>query len=224
MCESPYSLEWQRNKTHCPNLVEERPLLFPSSSNLPTKGSQVRIRWGPTGNYIRTWPSLVEMYNEWYNEYVINTYNISRLIIRFEDLLFHTEEVIDTIRKCVGATWVNTTNQTSVKTIQLKNGTIIQEHISQEQPIFQYPISPAKTHPYFTRYKPPSSLISAIIKYGQDTSTSTTTATTTLPNQEHHRSQRLGNMSPDDIEYAMQNLDPKLLQQFHYKIDPLNGV
>jgi hypothetical protein len=202
MCGSPYSLEWQRNRSHCPNLVEEKPLIFPSSSHLPTEGSQVRIRWGPSGNYIRTWPSLVEMYNEWYTEYVENTANVSRIIVRFEDLLFHTEYVVNAIRECVGATWVHTTNVTNNHTNMAEDtdGTLQPE----QQPIFQYAALPAKTHPYFAKYKPPTSLISAMIKYGQD------------PTGRH----RMGNMSPDDARYATSQFNPELLRTFHYQINP----
>jgi hypothetical protein len=191
MCGSPYSLQWQRNRSHCPNLVEEHPLIFPSASQLGTRGSQVRIRWGPSGVFVRTWASLVEMYNEWYMEYVENKVGISRLVVRFEDLLFHTEDVINEVRKCVGATWIHTTNVTEKDT-------------SEEKPLFQYAALPAKTHPYFAKYKPPSSLVSAMIKNGQDLS----------------GTQRVGNMSPADIEYAVSQLNPHLLSMFHYQIDP----
>ena len=209
MCGSPYSLEWQRNATHCPNLVNvdhwnDRSKLSAFSNNnndKPTQGSQVRIRWGPTGNYIRSWPSLVEMYNEWYNEYVVNTQNISRIMIRFEDLLFHTEHVIDAIRECAGAKWIHTTNVTT--NIQHENGTVTVA--VEERPVFQYTVSPAKSHPYFIQYKPPSSYISALIKYGQD---------------DINGRNRYGSMSRADIEYAQTHLDPELLKLFHYQINP----
>ena len=197
MCGSPYSLEWQRNRSHCPNLVEDRPLVFPSSARLRTKGSQVRIRWGPSGIFVRTWASLVEMYNEWYMEYVENKVGISRLVVRFEDLLFHTEDVINQIRQCVGASWIHTTNATS------EGG----NDSAEVQPVFQYAVIPAKTHPYFAKFKPPSSLISAIIKNGQDPS----------------GKQRIGSMSPADVQYAVSQFRPDLLRLFHYQLDPTNG-
>ena len=176
----------------------------PLNSNAPTEGSQVRIRWGPTGNYIRTWPSLVEMYNDWYNEYVVNAQNISRIIIRFEDLLFHTEYVINAIRECVDAKWIHTTNVTSTTNDENGHETVVVE----ERPIFQYAVSPAKTHPYFSKYKPPSSYVSALIKYGQD---------------DIEGRNRYGSMTPADIEYAQTHLNPELLRLFHYQINPSGG-
>jgi hypothetical protein len=193
MCGSPYSLQWQRNRSHCPNLVEEHLLIFPSASRLGTKGSQVRITWGRAGIFARTWASLVEMYNEWYMEYVENKIGVSRLVVRFEDLLFHTEYVVNEIRKCVGATWIHIANVTENDTFEAK-------------PLFQYAALPAKTHPYFAKYKPPSSLISAMIKNGQDPS----------------GKQRVGNMSPDDVEYAVSQFNEDLLRMFHYQIDPFS--
>ena len=204
MCGSPYSLEWQRNTTHCPNLVSVDRLNVLNQNDMPTRGSQVRIRWGPTGNYIRTWPSLVEMYNEWYNEYVVNAQNISRIIIRFEDLLYHTEYIINAIRECAGAEWVHTTNVTSTIRDEYGHERVVVE----ERPVFQYTVSPAKTHPYFAKYKPPSSYLSALIKYGQE---------------DADGRNRYGSMSPADIEYARTHLNPELLRLFHYQINPSSG-
>jgi hypothetical protein len=108
----------------------------------------------------------------WYREYYES--NMPRIIIRFEDLLFHTEKVIDSIRDCVGAQWKSET--------------------------FQWQAAPAKTHPYFAKFKPPSSLISAIIKYGTSRG-------------------RLGNMNKDDHMYARQIIDANMIHNFHYR-DP----
>lgn len=172
MCVSPYTLNWAKSDTHCPNLVE------PETANLAKpKGVPVKIRWGV--DFARTWPSLAHMWSVWYREYVDDA-DLPRIMVRFEDLLFHTEVVIDAIRQCVGATWVD-----------------------EEQ--FHYSAAPAKTHPYFSKFKAPSSLISAMIKYGQD---------------DDSGSARTGSMTEADLKYAENSLDTDLMDLFHYQRRP----
>ena len=162
MCESPYTMEWNKSKTHCPNLVE-------NNASTP-----IRVTWK---QYVRTWPSMAELWSSWYREYYDHP-DMPRLLIRFEDLLFHTEAVLDQIRECVGAEW---------------------QHDS-----FQYQTAPAKTHPYFARYKPPSSLISAMIKYGWN-----------------NRPRRVGTMTDTDLAYAHRTIDAELAEQiFRYAPAP----
>jgi hypothetical protein len=43
-----------------------------------------------------------KVYNDWYNQYLLDA-QYPRLIVRFEDLLLHTRQVVDTIATCVGA-------------------------------------------------------------------------------------------------------------------------
>jgi hypothetical protein len=171
MCESPYTLEWNKSKSHCPTLIEEATGVQQEPSGFP-----VRIRWGR--DFIRKWPSLAHLWSDWYREYV-DAKDLPRIMVRFEDLLFHTEAVVEEIRDCVGATWID-----------------------EEQ--FHYAAAPAKTHPYFARYKAPSSLVSAMIKYGQDDSGSS----------------RTGSMTAADLEYAAESLDADLVKQFHYQQRP----
>lgn len=165
MCESPYTLEWNKSDSHCPNLVEKG-----------LSGVPVTIRWST--NFVRKWPSLAHLWSSWYREY-IDADDMPRIVVRFEDLLFHTEAVVEEIRDCVGASYVD------------------KEH-------FHYAAAPAKTHPYFSKYKAPSSLISAMIKYGQD----------------DNGSSRTGNMNEADLAYASKNLDADLIQQFQYQRQP----
>lgn len=172
MCESPYTLEWNKSKLHCPNLVEP----VNASVRQEPKGVPVRIRWGK--DFIRTWPSLAHLWSAWYREYV-DADDMPRILVRFEDLLFHTEAVVEEIRECVGATWI-------------------------DEGQFRYAAEPAKTHPYFARYKAPSSLVSAMIKYGQDDSGSA----------------RRGSMTEADLKFAAGGLDADLIEQFHYQKRP----
>jgi hypothetical protein len=175
MCESPYTLEWNKSKTHCPNLIEtSMEEVGEGGNSVEAVGVPVRLRWGL---FIRAWPSLAHLWSTWYREYVET--DIPRLIIRFEDLLFHTEAIVDRIRECAGAQWKN-------------GGTFI------------YQTAPAKTHPYFSRFKAPSSLISAMIKYGQDSK----------------GQRRTHSMTKDDMAYAERFLDKELLDMFHYQKYP----
>lgn len=85
-------MQWKHNSGHCPNLISE----FDGKSNV-----KVRVQWGT--KYRRYWASLAHVWSEWYLEYYEAQF--PRLIIRFEDLLFHTPKVLDEIRQCAGAEW-----------------------------------------------------------------------------------------------------------------------
>lgn len=113
---------------------------------------------------------MAHLWSSWYREYYES--NMPRIFIRYEDLLFHTETVVDSIRQCVGAEWKSDT--------------------------FQWQAAPAKTHPYFAKFKAPSSLVSAIIKYGSEEG-------------------RWGTMNQDDREFARHNIDDYLVRKFHYQ-------
>ena len=128
MCDSPYTMEWNRTD-HCPNLREA-----------------VSITWNvkqydPHPQYhSRTWSSLANEWSEWYREYY--DADFPRLMIRFEDLVFRTPQVLDVIRACVEAEW------------------------KEKQVVFV--TQPVKTTQYFERFKAQSGMVSAMIRYGQD--------------------------------------------------------
>ena len=174
MCTSPYTMEWNKSATHCPNLVEGTPAILSDGRPLfdnTTQTTPVRVRW--TKDHIRKWPSMAHLWSTWYREYVDDA-DLPRLVIRFEDMLFHTVQVMDEIRTCLGAAWKH------------------------EEFVFQ--AAPAKTHPYFAKFKnAPSSLVSAMIKYGWD-----------------NRQRRVGSMTEYDQKFAHEVLDAGLLEQFHY--------
>ena len=118
MCESPYLLNWEHSHSafkgrHCPNLVTDKN---------HSQGVPANVLWGTTWN--RTWESLASVWTEWYREYY--DADFPRLMIRFEDLLFHTPEVLDQIRECAGAEW--------------------------KESHFVFSTSPSKTTEYFSTY------------------------------------------------------------------------
>lgn len=185
MCESPYTLNWKKSKTHCPTLVAD------NSTSVP-----VKITWS---KFVRHWPSLAHVWSSWYREYLDgprehrrgsnnSTTPMFRLIIRYEDLLLRPQYIVDQIRACVGAEWRHNTTTTTNST-----------------PSFVWQAAPAKTHPYFSKYKAPSSMVSALIKYGRDSPA------------------RLGTMQAQDLQYARQNLDGELMKLFRYR-QPGGGV
>jgi hypothetical protein len=214
MCQSPYTLVWNMSSSHCPNLIESI-----DEINNHRKSVHISIRWG--GKFVRTWSSLVHVWSSWYREYyeaitpsaqsqsdnkmLYDGYNkhkiqtqsllpptterIPRLMIRFEDLLFHAEEVVEQIRQCVGASW------------KIRNDTSTDPASNGKSP-FRYGLAPAKTHPYFSSFKKhQSSLVSAIIKYGQEGS---------------NGRRRVDNMTDADIAFAKRYIDNKILDVFNY--------
>mmetsp|Transcript_19171 Transcript_19171/g.24668 ORF Transcript_19171/g.24668 Transcript_19171/m.24668 type:complete len:419 (-) Transcript_19171:301-1557(-) len=163
MCESPYLLNGHWHGENCPNLQNSL-----RSSTVPAT-----LSLGKRLQHKRSWDSLVNVWSEWYGEYY--DADFPRLMIRFEDVLFHTPKVMDTIRECVGGSWAN-------------DGFIYQTASSKGG------------KKYFEDIKPQSSMISAIIKYGQDNS---------------HR--RTRNMTTADLKFTRKVLDQRLLNAFHYK-------
>ena len=48
-----------------------------------------------------SWPSLIHLWNDWYESYF--NADFPRLIIRFEDTLYHGEQVLRQVCRCGGA-------------------------------------------------------------------------------------------------------------------------
>jgi hypothetical protein len=138
---------------HCPNLV-------PIAKDWDTP-----LRKKPTGQLFSTYKvtvhhsqqtdqydSLADMWTEFYKQY--RDADFPRLIIRFEDLLFHRELVMTQIAQCV----------TGEKSIAPPNESTLTAKSSvswfhPEQPL-KYRLSSVKDHGQS------SDLVSAVIKYG----------------------------------------------------------
>lgn len=127
-CESPYNMEWDRNQTttsttnnstvaqettietplRCPKLVAlDRMAAATRNKNMnhthfdELMGEPVTISWSQTVS--REYKSLAHAWSEWYREYL--DADFPRLMVRFEDLIFHAPAVLEKIRECVGAVW-----------------------------------------------------------------------------------------------------------------------
>ncbi len=95
MCHHPYEAYWREEKDRCPNLV---PIKEQEVRKLNGKDSYpVRVRYKP--NPIR-YGSMAHLWNEWYQDWI--DVEFPRLLIRFEDLVFHTEAVINQTCSCAG--------------------------------------------------------------------------------------------------------------------------
>ena len=92
MCRHPYAARWKHNKKNCPHL----------SKNGVGNTVTVRYQADKVGRY----ESLVGFWNDWYYDYFTIS-SFPRLIIRYEDLLFHLEEVVTQVCHCGGGTLIN---------------------------------------------------------------------------------------------------------------------
>jgi hypothetical protein len=97
MCHHPYAAKWQ-HYTKCPNVINTKTL----STN------PVTIQYGAG---IETYESIPHLWNDWYHEYYQHAIREDTgsdhqyyplLIVRMEDLIFHTKETITSICDCVG--------------------------------------------------------------------------------------------------------------------------
>ena len=96
MCRHSYQVNWDHDKEHYPNLV---PL-----TETDRKGAgggdmvPVRVRYSPTD--IAHHDNLASLWNDWYALWT--GADFPRLVVRFEVLLFHAEEVVGKVCECGG--------------------------------------------------------------------------------------------------------------------------
>jgi hypothetical protein len=82
MCRHSYGAEWDHDdESHCPNLI----------------GAPVDIQYAA---FLQHHDSLVHFWNEWYGDYI--TADFPRLIVRFEDVIFHPKEITQAVCECAG--------------------------------------------------------------------------------------------------------------------------
>jgi hypothetical protein len=91
MCKESYDAKWEKPKDRrCPALInEETNQVFPVLTRLE------QANWA----YLN-YTSLIGMWVDWYAQYLNADY--PRLLIRFEDVLYRQEEIVQLIRDCVG--------------------------------------------------------------------------------------------------------------------------
>ena len=143
-CKASYDAEWTlAPNQHCPNLVPipkdfATPLRHSKKANRTSYKVQVPLH---QAGYEKTdqYDSLAHMWTAWHKQYLET--DIPRLMVRFEDFLFHREQVLAQISECA-------TGQ------KLRGGD------AQQAASLQYRIASVKDHGQS------SDLVSAVIRYG----------------------------------------------------------
>ena len=87
ICKNPYTARWKHART-CPNLK--------ASDN--EEWNPVSVKYGAG---VDSYQSLVHLWNDWYNEYYKQE-SFPFLMIRMEDLVFHTQATIEQVCECAG--------------------------------------------------------------------------------------------------------------------------
>lgn len=89
-CRHKYATYWGHDDEHCPNLVRWK---IPEAI-VP---SEVRVKFALQ---MKAYDSLLDVWNKWYEEWEAQPF--PHITTRFEDLLFHGEEVSRVACECVG--------------------------------------------------------------------------------------------------------------------------
>ncbi|GAX17766.1 hypothetical protein FisN_24Hh167 [Fistulifera solaris] len=99
MCRHPYGARFVHDHIHCPGLV-------PSEHDRERHPKELKDK--ETIPVVVTYPgrrahfdSLAHFWAQWYREYLEADY--PRLIIRFEDMIFHPRKVLSLVCECAGA-------------------------------------------------------------------------------------------------------------------------
>ena len=95
LCRHRYGTFWDHDARHCPNVVDWR---------IPGVGAPVKVLVKFAMGIVR-YASLVDMWNRWYLDYEAQGFPLLRT--RFEDLLFHGEEVTRRVCACVGGVFAD---------------------------------------------------------------------------------------------------------------------
>ena len=102
LCAHPYGAQWRHRDFHCPNLVANEMDRKTFKNLRPT--FVLKIKHDTFRNYtqIDEYPSMVHVWNEWYENWFAVGDSFPFLIIRYEDLLLRTPEVLERIARCMG--------------------------------------------------------------------------------------------------------------------------
>ena len=224
MCTESYGIRWDRRtntkKTntkqqyYCPKLVRHEQQQQENNSSLSSAalpaavdtGNMVPVWMGRSRDVGPSWPSLIHYWNDWYESYLFrnnsknnknrnNTTTTAtawpRLIIRFEDTLFYPTQVVEQVCTCGGGTVLikdNTTTTTTTTTIQ-------------------YNLKESKPHHPNSQH---TNFVTAMIKYGGGNANGNGNGNNTAIDR------RIHNMLDEDIRFAMETINPKIMKMFHY--------
>lgn len=88
-CRHQYFTLWEHDHDNCPNIWnvwDEQP-------------TDVTVKYATT---IGKYDTLLGLWNDWYNEYEDQKNEYPLAYVRFEDILFHAEHVVNEVCSCVG--------------------------------------------------------------------------------------------------------------------------
>ena len=88
-CRHKYYTNWEHDEDHCPNIVSWK-------DGNPVKVS-VKYALGRV-----EYTTMLDQWNIWYNEYEQEHSSYPSVTLRFEDILFHADEVVSQLCDCVG--------------------------------------------------------------------------------------------------------------------------
>lgn len=102
MCRHSYGADWPHDPAHCPNLIPnevDRELLLASHKRYGAVGSTMNVTVS-YADFQQHHASLVSFWNDWYKAYVEAPF--PRLIVRFEDVVFHPKQITKIVCECAG--------------------------------------------------------------------------------------------------------------------------
>ncbi len=132
MCRHRYAASWKHFEGHCPNLIPITPDEKAKVNNATTVKVDIFYRKTNVTHH----DSLADLWNTWYGNWIDAEF--PRLIVRFEDLLFHAEQVLTQVCECAGGKVYNISD-------------------------FKYSVGSAKTG---AAHKGSNGLVKSITKYG----------------------------------------------------------
>lgn len=111
MCRHGYEARWWRTPQHCPNLVPNKYDKRGGYKKIGQGEIAARVKFAtpyigkqpmpdPKNKTFVNYTSMIDLWNTWYSDW--HDVEFPRLMIRFEDLLFHAEETITKVCECGG--------------------------------------------------------------------------------------------------------------------------
>eukprot|EP00545_Synedropsis_sp_CCMP1620_P002647 CAMPEP_0119009524 /NCGR_PEP_ID=MMETSP1176-20130426/4422_1 /TAXON_ID=265551 /ORGANISM="Synedropsis recta cf, Strain CCMP1620" /LENGTH=508 /DNA_ID=CAMNT_0006962055 /DNA_START=204 /DNA_END=1730 /DNA_ORIENTATION=+ len=101
MCRHEYAAHWHHDPDgHCPNLIPNEQDMVSDFAKFIKEGQPVKVNVKYNG-FWRHHDSLIGMWNDWYREYWENA-SFSKIIVRYEDLIFHPQKVTAAVCHCAG--------------------------------------------------------------------------------------------------------------------------
>lgn len=94
MCRHKYAANWQHFEGHCPNLVT----IDDSEKQRNGGGEVIKVRVHYRDTNITNHESMIHLWNDYYGAWMATKF--PKLVVRFEDLLFHAEEIATKVCKC----------------------------------------------------------------------------------------------------------------------------